>query len=250
MAVRLHQFHLPVWRATLGGAEALTYPSGDLGLVTVNAPAGDVQVAFRFGPTRDWVAGGLLALIGALAWSVLAWRCRRGTGGRMLAVGAIVLPVLVLALLLNAGGVGHRKWKPRQPVGGPAAVGDVAVLMGFDATPARGERALDITIYWLALRESATNYKTFVHLLDGGGQVAAQHDGDPGGGYTPTTRWMPGEVIADRHRLALPEGLPGDVYGVRAGMYALEDSGARNLPLEPATPDGRVDLGSQVVGPP
>ena len=81
--------------------------------------------------------------------------------------------------------------------------------------------------------------------------MIAQHDGDPGGGYTPTTRWMQGELVPDRHRLALPEGLPPGSYALRAGMYALDASGAPvNLPVDPPSPDGRVDLGQIEVSAP
>ena len=96
-------------------------------------------------------------------------------------------------------------------------------------------------LYWLALRESGQDYKAFVHLLGPNGSVIAQHDGDPGGGYTPTTRWRPGEIIVDRHVLSLPQGLPAGEYGLRAGLYQVEP--LRNLPVDPPAADNRVDIG-------
>jgi hypothetical protein len=108
--------------------------------------------------------------------------------------------------------------------------------------PARGTPALDVTLYWFALRETATNYKAFVHLVNGEGAVVGQHDGDPGAGFTPTTRWMPGELVADRHRISLPPDLPAGVYALKAGLY--EPDTVRNLTADPPAPDNRVDLGS------
>jgi len=102
-------------------------------------------------------------------------------------------------------------------------------------------RQAEVTLYWLALRESGQDYKAFVHLLGPDGSVIAQHDGDPGGGYTPTTRWRPGEIIADRHVLSLPEGLPAGEYGLRAGLYQVEP--LRNLTVDPPAADNRVDIG-------
>ena len=122
-----------------------------------------------------------------------------------------------------------------------SAVGDVALLIGYDAAPARAADALDVTLYWFGLRDVGANYKTFVHLLGPDGQVIAEHDGDPGGGFTPTTRWRAGEVIADTHRLPLPPGVAAGVYRIKAGMYRPEP--LSNLPPDPTTPDGRVDLG-------
>jgi hypothetical protein len=139
---------------------------------------------------------------------------------------------------LNSLGVGQRIWQPR-PV--QAVVEDVGLLVGFDVERARGEDALDVTLYWLALRDVRTDFKVFVHMLDGDGQVVAQHDGDPVGGFTPTTRWRSGELIADRHRLSLPLGLSAGSYTLKAGMYQFEPR--RNLQTEPASPDGRIRLG-------
>jgi hypothetical protein len=87
---------------------------------------------------------------------------------------------------------------------------------------------VDVTLYWLGLRETGENYKAFVHLLGPDGAVIAQQDGDPVGGFTPTSRWRPGEIVVDRHRaLTLPEGLPAGEYGLRAGLYQVEP--LRNL---------------------
>ena len=85
-----------------------------------------------------------------------------------------------------------------------------------------------ITLYWRALRNLDQNYKSYVHLTDAAltGQPA-QHDGDPGGGFTPTTRWLPGELVADTHPLALPGDLAPGRYLLWAGMYEYE--AVRNL---------------------
>jgi hypothetical protein len=56
--------------------------------------------------------------------------------------------------------------------------------------------------------------------------------------------WRSGELIADRHRLSLPPGLPGGGYTLKAGMYQFESQ--RNLSTEPATPDSRINLGEVV----
>ena len=211
--------------------------------MTADLPAGGGNIAFRFGPAPDWLLAAALAVIAALVWAILAWRERRQPGGRKLVVTAVALLLVVALLGLNRLGVGQQTWTPR-PSGAAvvAPLGDVALLVGSDAAPARGVNALDVTLYWLALRDIGANYKAFVHLLGPDGAVIAQHDGDPVGGYTPTSRWRAGELIADRHRIQLPAGLSSGEYGLKAGMYQPEPP--RNLPVDPPTPDGRVDLGT------
>lgn len=158
-------------------------------------------------------------------------------------VAGVALVVLALALDANGAGIGQRAPVPH-PVS--AAVPDVASLLAYDAAPLPGAGELAVTLDWFALREPGENYKAFVHLVGPNGQVVAQDDRDPVGGFTPTSRWEPGELIEDRHYVALPAGLQPGAYRLKAGLYSLDPrSGgqARNLPNLPATPDGRIDLG-------
>jgi hypothetical protein len=239
MTIRLHQFHLPGWEALLDGRPVPTYPSSELGLVSVDLPAGTHTLMLIFGRTPARTAGALLALVSAIVWGILAWRGRKS--GRGLAAAAMAIWLAALLLGLNSLGVGQRSWRPQQI---DTRVEDVALLLGYDVERARGAEALDVTLYWLALRDVGTDFKTFVHLLDGGGQVVAQHDGDPVGGFTPTTRWRSGELIADRHRLSWPPALSPGKYVLKAGMYQFQP--VRNLQIEPAAPDQRIDLGEVI----
>ena len=80
LSIRLHQFHLPAWHAWLNGQSIATRPTGELGLVTADLPAGGGNIAFRFGPAPEWLLAAALAVIAALIWAILAWRERRQTG--------------------------------------------------------------------------------------------------------------------------------------------------------------------------
>jgi hypothetical protein len=89
---------------------------------------------------------------------------------------------------------------------------------------------VSVTLYWLGLRSQEQDYKTFVHMTDSEvTRQPAQHDGDPGGGFSATTRWLPGEVIPDTHRLELPTTLMPGTYLLWAGMYELP--AVRNLAI-------------------
>jgi hypothetical protein len=96
------------------------------------------------------------------------------------------------------------------------------------------------------------DYKVFVHFQDEGQTTMwAQHDGDPVEGFTPTTRWLPGEMVADDHTLLLPLDAPPGRYKLFAGMYEWET--VRNLTIltpEAASPNNRILLGEvEVVAP-
>lgn len=249
--VRLHQFYLPAWRAWVDGKAQEVYPSGELGLVTVRVPAAASGVGFRFGPSQAVMAAGIIVLLAAIGWGLAAWGYRWRARRRDFIGLTVAAPLLVLAALIvgaNSAGLGVRTWTPA-PV--RSTVGGFAQLIGYDVAPAKGERGLDVTLYWFGLRETASNYKAFVHMLGPDGHVLEQHDGDPVGGFTPTTRWKQGEMIADTHRLPLGDSVAPGEYELRAGMYEVrpgETPGFRNLDPAPATADGRVVLGRVTVG--
>ena len=96
---------------------------------------------------------------------------------------------------------------------------------------------LGLNIYWKGLREMQTSYTVFVQLLNDHGRLVAQHDSPPAEGQRPTTGWLTGEVVADRHALRIPDGLPPGRYVLIAGMYdapsgrRLETAGGDFVPL-------------------
>lgn len=116
-------------------------------------------------------------------------------------------------------------------------------LAGYDldtASPAPGS-TLDVTLYWHALDTPAHDYHAFVHLLDGDGNIVAQHDSVPGGGGLPTLGWLPGEYLIDRHVLALPADLPPGEYRLAAGLYR---------PVTWQRPADPIPLGTPITVPP
>ncbi len=103
-----------------------------------------------------------------------------------------------------------------------------ARLVGADLSAPQlpaGE-TLTVALVWQVQTRADTSYKTFIHLLDGQGQLRAQVDAFPLGGMRPTDGWRPGEVLRDEYRLALPADLPAGTYPLGAGLYRPDD-GAR-----------------------
>lgn len=223
--LRLHAFHFPGWQGYVDGVAVSAYPSGRLGLVTVDVPPGRHRVRVAFEDTtvrRVGAAISALSLLVTLAGLAL-WRRR------------VIVPAIGMLACLAALAAWHL-WPftfSLQPVRRQANLEGQAMLLGYtvdNPRPApRGK--VQVTLYWLGLRSMEQNYKTFVHLVDDAGNLRAQHDGDPVHGFTPTTRWLPGEVIIDRHDIVLPADLPPGHYNLLAGMY--EFATVRNLmPLD------------------
>lgn len=83
--------------------------------------------------------------------------------------------------------------------------GKVGQLVGYSVEPqeAKAGKELNVTLYWIATNKQplTENYKVFVHLLDGAGQIVAQHDGQPVDGRRSTHTWQEGDIIIDPHQL-------------------------------------------------
>lgn len=130
--------------------------------------------------------------------------------------------------------VGRRTSEDQVPNPIDARLGDSIDLLGYvieGGKPEEGSelharadipRELDVTLFWQADSPVVEDYHVFVQLLDAEGRLVTQHDGQPLHGYLPTSDWSPDDVIPDRHRLPLPEGLSLGQYQLIAGMYLPE----------------------------
>ncbi len=100
----------------------------------------------------------------------------------------------------------------------PIVFGDLFALRDavLPESAAAGD-ALHVDLWWEATQSPALDYSVGVFLLDAGGATVADHQGPPG--ETPTTAWAVGDVVFDRHTLALPPDLPPGAYTVLVNVY-------------------------------
>jgi hypothetical protein len=89
--------------------------------------------------------------------------------------------------------------------------------------------ALPVTLFWQATGPVSQRYKASLQLLDASGQLVAQHDSEPVGGTTPTTAWVAGQTVIDRHGLPVPRGLASGRYALTVVLYSTAD--ASRLPV-------------------
>jgi hypothetical protein len=126
-----------------------------------------------------------------------------------------------------------------------ADFGDNLALVGYSVEPEQPSagQLLTVTLVWQAGATPARDATVFVHLQDADGRLVAQHDGPPAEGRRPVTGWLPGEVIVDRHGIALPVDLPAGTYQLGAGLYDPE-TGERWLARQGGAvlPEGKVPI--------
>jgi len=76
-----------------------------------------------------------------------------------------------------------------------------------------------VTLTWKARGHTTTAYKSFVHLEDREGGIWGQSDQIPGRGAFPTTGWLAGEYLRDRHAVQVHPDTPPGTYQLTAGLY-------------------------------
>ncbi|MBC7314885.1 MAG: glycosyltransferase family 39 protein [Chloroflexi bacterium] len=97
----------------------------------------------------------------------------------------------------------------------------VGTLAGYDlsSTTVRAGGELILTLYWRASGPSVSEYVVFTHLLSKEGRLIAQHDAPPAGGERPTTGWVEGEYIVDRHTLQWVDTVYSGPAVIEVGLY-------------------------------
>jgi hypothetical protein len=238
--LRFHQFYLPHWHVSLNGIRLQTFPSGDLGLLSVLVPFNQsgcpLTLDVQFATTDIENYGGVISLITLMG---IAWYWR-GWWLVPVTIGCIGF-ALALALM--------RTLPPHALLGSTAdaQISNFASLLEAHTDQANYHAgdAVRVTITWYAQNETRENFKGFVHLTDVNSmRVVAQSDSEPVGGFTPTSQWRLGEVIEETRSLRIPDDAAGGVYQIYTGLYHADS--VQNLPATfqgQVQSDGRILLG-------
>jgi 4-amino-4-deoxy-L-arabinose transferase-like glycosyltransferase len=107
-------------------------------------------------------------------------------------------------------------------------------LLGWSARPAAQQsEQLQLRLAWRTHDRMLADYTAFVHVLDAKGQIIAQMDRPPGDASSPTSRWIPDEIVVTEMTLSLPPGLVAEATRLRVGLY--EPASGRQLPITAST---------------
>lgn len=98
---------------------------------------------------------------------------------------------------------------------------DKVELLGYDleTSSVQAGGVVSCTLYWRALQEINQNYTVFNHLVAADGRTWGQWDNQPQKGGLPTTRWVPGQVVADPYQIPVNPDAPAGPLELWSGMY-------------------------------
>ena len=103
---------------------------------------------------------------------------------------------------------------------GEVSLEGVLTFLGYQApSTARAGISVEVLTYWRVLRPPARPLSLMLHLSASDGVPLAVGDGLG----VPIEGWRPGDVIVQRHTLAIPADTPPGAYTLRSGAYWLDD---------------------------
>jgi hypothetical protein len=111
------------------------------------------------------------------------------------------------------------KLAPERPLDGTAVEGPL-VFLGYQttATDTHPGGVIELWAFWEVRTVPARLLSLMAHLVGPDGVPVAVGDGLG----VPVEQWQPGDVIVQRHRLGVPEGIPVGEYELQAGAYWLD----------------------------
>ena len=237
--------YFPGWWATVDGQPAALTPTPKHGLISLDLPPGDHQLALGFGPTPLRFG----ALIGSGVFAVLAlllvttvyqlWLfpvperapAIRWSALLPAAAAAIVAGLAILALKAVLIDNAQTPIKRARFADGLSAglehplnlvFGSQVTLLGFDlsASQAQPGQTLHLTLYWQPTAGVIPDdYTSSLALRDPAGSSLAQVDEFYPGGWA-TSNWVPGFYVSQPLDLAVPAGTPPGQYTLSVSLFS------------------------------
>jgi hypothetical protein len=212
--LRFTSFYYPGWRVTANGRVLPTYPSTNLGLLTVDLPSGAQELSVTWAGTPLQHTGGAVSLLALGALAMVIWFIARRPGQALVPLALLGITVLLL---------GARPEKAVEAPVQPVESGGVR-LIGYRAE--QDGDYLYLFPYWLVTATPPDTWRARWELRDHGGRPMVLLDSETWYNTSPANNWAAGTVADDAYRLALPSSLPAGEYVLaispEAGQAAVE----------------------------
>ena len=201
--LRFTSLYYPAWRVTLtDGTPLPTYPSTNMGLLTVDLPPGRHDLFLDWVGTGAQNAGTYLSLITLAGLVVFVWRANRPRWLALLPLGLLsfsLTAVLVQPVMIDV-----------RPPTRPVATGSLEML-GYRLAQ-DDSHGLFIYPYWYTRRNPPANTVVGWQLRDKTGRVLNEVKTHPYCNSQKASNWPAATLVDDVYWLSLPPDLPADTY--------------------------------------
>lgn len=211
--LRFNDYYFPGRTVLLDGqTELQSYPSTNLGLLTVDVPPGThtLELAWRGTALQRWSAWLSLAACASLLW--LLWRLRP--------LRALALLPLVL-LLVGLFAVFYHPTQAAVERPAQAVAGDGMKLLGFQWT--RAPDGLYLYPYWAVSASPPNPVRARWQLQDQSGKVYVDVTFYPYFNSYRASNFPINSVVDDAYRLPLPPDLPAGEYWIALAIGETQD---------------------------
>lgn len=202
IALRFTTYYFPGWSVWLDGIAQRIYPSTNLGLLTVDIPAGEHTLQLRWTGTalQYWAAWASMA-----ALVLVALICPRQRTARWLAVAPLLLAAFGLAAHLSSSALA--------PVAATETKDAIPGLhlLGY-TTERAGPDLLYLYPYWQVATAQPATLAMRWQLLDASGHPVAAVETKPYFNAYAAANWPAASIVDDAYWLSLPDGLPAGIY--------------------------------------
>ncbi|HEX9116545.1 MAG TPA: 6-pyruvoyl-tetrahydropterin synthase-related protein, partial [Anaerolineae bacterium] len=248
-SLRFSQYYWPGWQVLVDGRKIQTYPSTNLGLLTVDVPAGSHRLSLRFATTPDQRIGGILTLLALALLAILAGRGLMGRGWTERLWALLPLGLLMIGVMATLWPRGQAPIAPpAEAVAGPGL--RLAGYRAEEGAPARQYPYLYVYPEWLVTAAQPADWRLRWRVLDANDRVVSETASAPWYNTSAASNWPAGTLVRDAYQLPLPSGLPAGNYQLAVGLPGAAGDliwrrlGAVNIP-EPVPTGPQVP--SQIV---
>jgi hypothetical protein len=201
--LRFASLYYPAWRVTLSDGTALpTYPSTDMGLLTVDLPPGSHELLLDWAGTGVQNAATWLSLITLAGLAVFVWRTNRPRWLALLPLGLLTFGLI--ATLVQPAMINVRL--PPRPI-----VTRSLEMLGYRLVQ-DGAHGLFIYPYWYIRQTPPADTHVGWQLRDKTGRVLNEARTLPYFNSQKASNWPAATLVDDAYWLPLLPGLPADTY--------------------------------------
>lgn len=246
-AVRFRQYYFPGWRAIVDGEPVEIYPDDEIGLITIDLPAGEHIVTLKYAGTSVQLIATVITLFSIVICLGLFYFGRNDSPEEQpdsdnlpLMTGAILVIAVIVLALANDYLIQPNNWfKVQSPATDPrymessvdVTFGEQVTLLGYTLHDDRvsDNNPLDIDLYWHVPEQLDNNYRPVVQLvnLTQSSAWATSSRLQPGAGEFST--YTPDRFARDPYSLRLFDSeIPA--YVAQIMIQIMNDEGALTLP--------------------